>query len=438
MIPTRRLVALAAALAVALLFYPGDLVGGLLGSLAIVNGMLVVIALLDAWAAPRARYLSIERDHAPVVVMGIEAEWRWHLHNASSRRMVVRFADELAPSLGARRRRVPVTLKAGARAVATTTIRPSRRGRFEVTELVVRINGPLGLAARQTRRRQPTVLRVYPPFRSRDEAELRIRKARILEVGLRSARGLGGGTEFESLREYTPDDEFRRVDWAASARTGRTIVRTYRPERNQTVIVLLDNGRLMAGRVAGVPRIEHAMDAAVMLGHVASRLGDKAGMLTFDATVRSIVPPGRHHDQSTRLTEAMYALEPALLESDYHGAFTALLARFRRRSLIVILTDLVEQAVGESLLPALPLILRNHMVVIGSVRDPEVVRWATEVPADTEAVYRKAAAVTSLAERDRTVARLRGMGVTVVDSPPGQLAPRLTDTYLTIKSTGRL
>jgi uncharacterized protein (DUF58 family) len=134
----------------------------------------------------------------------------------------------------------------------------------------------------------------------------------------------------------------------------------------------------------------------------------------------------------------MYALEPALAESDYHGAFTATLARFRRRSLIVILTDLVEQAVGESLLPALPLILRHHVVVVGAVRDPEVVAWASEVPAGPEAAYRKAAAVASLAERDRTIARLRGLGATVVDAPPGRLATQLTDTYLAIKSTGRL
>jgi uncharacterized protein (DUF58 family) len=436
--PTRRLAVVAAVVALVLFLYPGELVGGVWGSLALIDGILLVVAALDALAAPRPDRLEIRRDHPPVVVMGAEAEWRWHLHNGSRRRMVVRFADELAPSLHARRRRVPVTLRAGARAVAATTIRPSRRGRFVVAELVVRVDGPLGLGARQARRRVPSVLRVHPPFRSRDEAELRIRKARMLDVGMRSARGLGGGTEFESLREYTLDDEFRRVDWSATARTGRTIVRTYRPERNQTVIVLLDNGRLMAGRVGDVPRIEHAMDAAVMLGHVASRLGDKAGLLTFDAAVRSIVPPGRFHDQATRLTEAMYDLEPALVESDYHGAFSAMLARFRRRSLIVVLTDLAEQAVGESLLPALPLILRHHVVVVGAVRDPEVVAWATEVPADPEAAYRKAAAVSSLAERDRTVARLRGLGATVVDAPPGRLATALADAYLEIKSTGRL
>jgi uncharacterized protein (DUF58 family) len=438
MIPTRRLAILAAAVGVALLFYPGDLVGGLWGSLAIVDGALVVLALLDALAAPRAATISIERDHPPVVVMGTRAEWRWHLRNDGRRRVSLRFADELAPSLGAGRRRASVVLEPKARATLATTLHPTRRGRFVVAELVLRIDGPLGLGARQSRRRLPTVLRVHPPFRGRDEAELRIRKARILEVGLRSARGLGGGTEFESLREYTPDDELRRVDWAASARAGRTIVRTYRPERNQTVVVLLDNGRLMAARVSGVPRIEHAMDAAIMLGHVATRLGDKVGMLTFDAAVRSIVAPARSVDQTTRLIEAMYDLEPALLESDYRGAFAAMAARFRRRSLIVLLSDLAEQAVGESLLPALPLLLHHHIVVVAAVRDPEVVAWAEAVPAGTEEAYRKAAAVASLAERDRTIARLRGLGATVLDAAPGKLAPQLTDTYLAIKSTGRL
>ena len=121
----------------------------------------------------------------------------------------------------------------------------------------------------------------------RDEAELRINKARILEVGLRSAQGLGGGTEFDQLREYSVDDEFRRIDWAATARAGKAIVRTYRAERNQTVISLLDNGRVMAGRVDDVPRVEHAMDAVMMLTAVATRLGDRAGLVVFDREVRA-------------------------------------------------------------------------------------------------------------------------------------------------------
>ena len=124
----------------------------------------------------------------------------------------------------------------------------------------------------------------------------------MLDVGLRNARGIGGGTEFEQLREYTVDDEFRRVDWAASARVGRPIVRSYRPERNQNVLILMDNGRLSAAQTGGYPRLEHNIDAAIMLGEVATRLGDRVGMVTFDREVRSVVPLSRRSDQVSRLT----------------------------------------------------------------------------------------------------------------------------------------
>jgi len=279
---------------------------------------------------------------------------------------------------------------------------------------------------------------VYPPFRSQKEAELRINRNRILEIGLRSAQGRGGGTEFDQLREYSVDDEFRRMDWAATARAGKAIVRTYRAERNQTVIVLLDNGRVMAGRVDDVPRVEHAMDAAMMLTAVATRLGDRAGLVAFDRRVRAVVPPSHGRDQLGAVTEAMYRLEPELAESDYRGAFTSTLSRFRRRALLVVLTELAEQAVNETLLPALPLIVRSHLVVIGSVTDPDVSPWAREEPTEAGGTYRKAAAIASLNERRRLVTQLRGMGATVVDAPPGRLAPELADAYLRMKATGRL
>jgi len=324
------------------------------------------------------------------------------------------------------------------RARAATAIHPRRRGRFSPTEMVVRVEGPIGLVTRQGRRRVPGVLRVYPPFHSRDEAELRINKARILEVGLRSAQGRGGGTEFDSLREYAVDDEFRRIDWAATARAGKTIVRTYRAERNQTVLLLLDSGRTTAGLVGGVPRLDHAMDAVMMLTAVATRLGDRAGMVAFDSEVRAVVGAGHARDQLSRVTEAMYALEPRLVESDYRGAFATTLSRFRRRTMLVVLTELAEQAVLQSLLPALPLIARDHLVVVASVTDPEISEWATATPLEPGAAYRKAAATAALADRRRVVARLRGLGAVVVDAPPGRLAPDLADAYLKVKATGRL
>jgi len=431
-IPTRRL-----ALVVALSSLAMVALGSGWGFLA-VNAAILVVAGVDAFVGPRPDSVGFERKLPGVVSLGGSGDVVWSVANPSGRSVRVGVADDLAPSLEAGRRRFEVVLPAHGRAEVRTTLTPTRRGRFEPTTVVVRVQGPLGLAGRQRRRSVPGVLRVYPPFRSRDEAELRIDKARILEVGLRSAKGRGGGTEFDQLREYTVDDEFRRMDWAATARTGKPIVRTYRAERNQTVITLLDNGRVMAGRVDGVPRVEHAMDAAMMLTAVATRLGDRAGLVAFDRTVRAVVAPAHGRGQLSRVTEAMYELEPALAESDYRGAFTETLARFRRRAMLVICTDLVEQAVGETLLPALPLIARSHLVVVAGVQDPDVVRWATATPTDASEVYRKAAAVAALDERRRTVARLRGLGATVVDAPPGRVAPLLADAYLKVKATGRL
>jgi uncharacterized protein (DUF58 family) len=367
-----------------------------------------------------------------------EGQVAWTVTNPRGRPVRVGFSDELAPSLRAGVRRVRLTVPAHGRVTAETTIQPSRRGRFEPREVVVRVAGPLGLVARQRRRELPGLLRVYPPFASRKEAELRIDRARILEVGLRSARGRGGGTEFDQLREYGVDDESRRIDWAATARTGKAIVRTYRAERNQVVIVALDNGRTMAGQVAGVARVEHAMDAVLMLTAVATRLGDRAGLVVFDRRVRAVVPPGHRTDQLTRVSEAMYQLEPELAESDYRGAFTETLVRFHRRALLVVLTELADQALGDTLLPALPLILRSHLVVVASVRDPDLLRWATAPADDVESAYRKAAAQAALEQRRVLAAQLRGLGATVVDAPPGALAPALADAYLKVKAVGRL
>jgi uncharacterized protein (DUF58 family) len=426
----------AAALAAA-----GSLVGfGVAGPawLVAVDGGLAALVLVDLALTPPPAKVRVERDLPEVVALDTAATATWHVTNPTRRRLRIDLADQLAPSLRARIRQVRLSVPARRTVSASTTFRPARRGRFEIDELVVRVRGPLGLAARQRARHRADPLRVYPPFRSKDEAELRIRKARILEMGLRTAQGRGGGTEFDQLREYTPDDELKRMDWSATARAGKPIVRTYRAERNQVVINLLDNGRVMAGRVDDVPKVEHAMDAVMMLTAVATRLGDRAGLVAFDREVRAVVPPSHARTQLGRVTEAMYALEPRLDESDYRGAFTETLARFRRRSMLVLYTDLVDQAVQESLLPALPLVARNHLVVIAAVQDTDVVRWAREPAADDDQAYRKAAALGALDERRRVRARLRGVGATVIDAPPRTLAQQLADAYLRVKATGRL
>ncbi|HUW01245.1 MAG TPA: DUF58 domain-containing protein [Acidimicrobiales bacterium] len=432
-LPTRRLAALAAIASLAMLVLPDSL-----PKLLLVNGVLLVVAVVDAFLGPGPDVIEVTREMPGIIALDGTGEVTWTVRNPSNKLVRVAIADDFAPSLRASSRRISGPLPAGRTMRATATLDPSRRGRFDIDDLVVRVEGPLGLGARQRTRVLPATLRVHPAFRSRNEAALRIERARILDIGLRSAKGRGGGTDFDQLREYTPDDEFRRIDWAATARSTKPIVRTYRAERNQNIVVLLDNGRVMAGRVGGVPRVEFAMDAALLIATVATRLGDKVGLVAFDREVRAVVPPSHHSSQASRVSEAMYDLEPQLAESDYRGAFAYAMSRFRRRSMFIILTDLVEQAIGESLLPALPLIARSHLVVVGAVRDPEVVAWSTQSPPGPTEAHRRAAALRSFDERARATARLRALGATVVDVPGHDLAPAVGDAYLAAKATGKL
>jgi uncharacterized protein (DUF58 family) len=413
---------------------------GIDGRFVVVNVALAVAAAVDLALAPRPDRIGVERILPPAVVLGHEAPVGWRLHNPTPRATRVSVADQLAPSLAAGHRRVSARVVPGARVELATTVRPTRRGRFEPTEVVVRTAGPLGLVLRQRARSLPGVVRVLPPFRSAREAELRLRKARILEVGLRSAQGRGSGTEFDSLREMSPDDETRRIDWAATARLGRPIVRTYRAERNQTVLCLVDAGRTMAGRVEGVPRLEHALDGMLLVAELATGLGDKVGLVAFDQAVRRTVEPAATRNQRARLTEAVFDLQPGLVEADYATAFTHTLARFRRRSLLVLLTELAEQSAEQFLLPAMPLLVRSHVIVVAAASDPQVLAWA-DAPIDgagEDAVWRRAAAAATIDERHRVASRLRNLGATVVDAVPGRLAPLLGDAYLEIKAVGRL
>ena len=406
--------------------------------LLLTDGFLLAVLVVDWLLAVRPAEVTIERILPASAPLGQPAAMQWKLSGPMRRRVKVHLADQLAPSLGAGSRRVEALIGPDEVLTVGTSLRPERRGDFVLHELVVRTEGPLGMAARQATRQLEGRIRVIPSFRSRREAKLRMNRARILEVGIRSARFQGGGSDFDRLRDYTTDDESRRIDWAATARAGRPIVRTYRAERNQFVTVLLDTGRLMAARVDEVPRLEHAMDAAMTIASVAGRLGDRVGLVAFDREVRAVVPHGEPGGQLRRIVDAIYRLEPALVESDFRRAFLETVTRYRRRSLFIVITDLADQAIEYSLIGALPVVLRSHLVVVGSVRDPQLDEWASARPAAAEMAYRHAASLDEIDRRRRLAARLTGLGATVIDDTPARFAARLADFYLDVKAVGRL
>ncbi len=400
--------------------------------------LLVVAALvvLDGARGPAPWQIEIERRLPRLMALDSEAELSWTVVNPTSRELSVALADELAPSLGASRRRAALTVPAGGRAAASATLQPRRRGTFRPTVVTLRVRGPWGLATRQAERDLPSVLEVHPRFRSRAEAQMRIRQGRILEHGRRSARGRGTGTEFEALREYVQGDEYRHVDWSATARAGHPVVRTYRVEQDQSVVVLLDCGRVVAGSVDGVPRLDHGMDAALALGTVATALGDRIGLIAYGEQLRRVIPPRRERDHLRRLSRELHALEPELAASDHLGAVQEVLLRVRRRALVVVVTDLAPGTTEDSLIPVLRPLLRTHRVVVASVRDPQLNAQLVRPDHDADSAYRAAGAATVIGAREHVATKLRSLGVEVVDQPPRRFAGSVVDAYLDVK-TGR-
>ena len=403
----------------------------------IVLAVVLVLMIGDFFAAPGPSGIDVIREFPSSLTLGERGELHWLVQNRTGRRALVSVGDAVWPSLQASRRSSRFTLAANRQHRFGATIEPRRRGRFPFGAVTIRTTGPLHLVQRQQTRTIGDTLAVLPAYPSRELMSARMRIP--LETGIRSVRTRGTGTDFDQLREYRPGDDIRRVDWAATARQSKAIVREYRAERNQHVVALLDNGRVMAGTVGDAPRVEHAMDAVLGLTQVATRLGDNVGLVTFDNQVRGIVPASNSKSQFARVTEAMYLLDTQYDESAYRTAFTTAASRFRRRSLFVVFTDLVESVVVDSLLPALTALTRTHLVMIAAVRDPDVTDWATADRHDAvDEVFRSAAAIASLDARDRAVAELTAAGAIVVDARPGELATGVVDRYLELKAKGRL
>jgi uncharacterized protein (DUF58 family) len=321
----------------------------------------------------------------------------------------------------------------------TWTLRPTRRGERRTERLTVRSLGPLGLAARQASLRSPGAVRVLPAFSSRRHLPSRLARLRELD-GQASVRVRGQGTEFDSLRDYVDGDDVRSIDWRASARRQAPrglVVRTWRPERDRRLLLVLDTGRTAAARVGDAPRLDAAMDAALLLAALATRAGDRVDLLAMDRRVRARVEGAARTGLLPALVGALAPLEADLVEADWSAIAGAVLGRLSRRSLVVLLTTLDSPALAEGLLPVLPRLVTRHQVLVASVSDPAVDALAA-ARADAYAVYGAAAAHRVLLDRAALAAELSRLGVEVVEGSPDELPPRLADRYLALKAAGRL
>ncbi|MFG3506464.1 DUF58 domain-containing protein [Streptomyces sp. NPDC047821] len=406
-----------------------------------VNAPLSLAILCDYALAAPVRTLRFTRSGDTSVRLGDAADVHLTVANPSRRRLRAQLRDAWPPSSwlpGTEQAasRHKLTVPAGERRRVTTVLRPTRRGDRRAERVTVRSYGPLGLAARQGNHEVPWTVRVLPPFTSRKHLPSRLARLRELD-GRTSVLIRGQGTEFDSLREYVPGDDTRSIDWRATARQTTVAVRTWRPERDRHILIVLDTGRTSAGRVGDVPRLDASMDAALLLTALASRAGDRVDLLAYDRRVRARVQGRSANDLLPAVVNALAPLEPELVETDARGLSSAALNNAPRGSLIVLLTTLEAAPIEEGLLPVLPQLTRRHTVLVASVSDPRT-EAMTKARGTAEAVYEAAAGTQTQTQRRRTAEQLQRHGVTVVDATPDKLAPALADAYLALKAAGRL
>jgi uncharacterized protein (DUF58 family) len=317
-------------------------------------------------------------------------------------------------------------------------VRPLRRGDYQFGAINLRWQGPLGLVVRQGRRDAATPVRVYPNLLDVRRYDLMLRQNRLQELGLRNARLPGQGTEFERLREYLQDDEYRRINWKATARRHRPITAEYQTERSQNIVAVLDTGRMMQSPVAEIAKLDYAVNAVLLLAYVATGLGDRVGLLTFADEVGRYVRPLAGRGQFYRMLELLYRVEAQPVEPDYRRALSYLALQQRRRALVVIFTDLSGGASLQALLTHLALMARHSLPLVVTISDPDVHAAAGQLPADSLAVYQRAAAVNLLQERKVALESLQHQGVLTLDVPANQLSLAVIDRYLALKQHLRL
>jgi uncharacterized protein (DUF58 family) len=327
-------------------------------------------------------------------------------------------------------------LESGKSQTSTYTVHPYHRGEYEWQGIQVRQLGAWGLAWQQWRVDSAQTVPVYPDLIGLKA--LSIKLALQSSGAMRQARKRGIGTEFSELRDYNIGDDPRSIDWKATARRNRPLIRLLEPEQEQTVIILLDRGRLMTANIQGFKRFDFGLNATLALALTATQRGDRVGVGVFDRYLTTWIPPQQGQSHFSRILDRISRIQPELLEPDYLGAVTTILKQQSRRALVVIITDIIDDIASAELLTALGRLTPRYLPFCVTLRDPQVDVRANELATDIPGAYTQAVALDLLRQRELAFANLKRKGVLVLDAPATQISDRLVDRYIQIKSRNQL
>lgn len=402
------------------------------------NFVVFLLVIIDVVISPRPENLVVERRLPRKLSIGRDNPVEIVVTNSSHRPLSLELVDEFPAEFSGDGRNISLELAQRSSRSCSYTVKPQRRGCYFFNRTVVRFRGLLELVVFQQEYGEACQVEVYPDIAAISRFELRMKRGQLAEAGLVTERRRGCGSDFESLREYVKGDEFRRIDWKASARKNKLITREFQSEVNQSVLVVIDCSRSMGAVVDNLTLLDHAVNSALIMGYQVMKKGDRIGLLAFSDRPHVFLPPGRGKAHFYSYIRHLYAIAANRVEPDYETVLRAISATRLRRSLLMVITDLTSGEAVNKMLSAAPMISRKHLTAVVSVLDPKLREIADAVPDNVDAVYDKVVARTMI-ERVAGLSRhIEKIGIATMLVTPQQLNSKLLSHYLQIKLRSQL
>ena len=402
------------------------------------DALVVCAWALDVLGLPRPEQLIVRRSWSAPSSLSVESHVNITVINERHVTIRARVLDHVAPQLRVEPPEIDIQIGPHGEAGAPYAIKPNERGDATLANAYVRYQSPLKIAERWATADLAQTVTTYPNFEEAKRESVHLIRSRQIELAKRSTRTRGAGRAFESLREYRPGDEFHDICWTASARRGKLVTRLYEIERSQTIWILVDSGRLMRTRVAGLSKLDYAVNAALTLSQVALTSGDRVGVLAYGRRIGTRLPAARGSVHLRQIIERLAQVREDEWESDHFQAATQLLTDQKRRCLVVWMTDVAETAMTPEVIEAASRLMPRHLVLFIVIGQADLNLLAARKPESVGEMYETAAAQEVVHRRELLLARLRERGALALETSSSQLSPALVNAYLAIKQRSQL
>ncbi|HEY9720172.1 MAG TPA: DUF58 domain-containing protein [Trichormus sp.] len=407
----------------------------------------LILLIIDFRTTPQPRLLSGTRDVQDRLSVGRSNQVTLKIFNNSTSKMLCQVKDDYPPALNADVAEFDFELPANGLSTLQYTVLPRRRGSYQFDNINIRYRSNLGFLWRQVKVKAERPVKVYSDLKAL--YDLSIKLSHSSELGELHQRKRGQGTDFASLKEYTVGDDSKSIDWKATARRDRPVIRTYEAEQEQRLCILIDGGRMMCSDLEGLTRFDHALNAALCLALTGLSHNDQVGVGIFADKPLMYLPPRRGKGYLKNILEASFDVEPKVVEPDYVGVLSYFAAAQKGRSLIVVLTDLTDPTGSQALLAGLASLSTRHLPFCVTLKDRQINKVANTttitdgVSKDAkllkmEEIYQRAVATDLLAQRELALSVLQRRGCLVLDAPPQELSDKLVEAYLEVKTRARL